>query len=565
MTVIELKNVSKKYFLKFQKRALIKDFLPRIFMPNIRKDFWALQDINLKVNQGEVLGIIGDNGAGKTTLLSIVAKITFPTEGNVYTSGRVYPLLSLGAGFHRELSGEDNVYLNGLLLGLKMDEIRERIDKIIEFSELGGFIKQPIYTYSSGMLLRLGFAIAVHVDFDILLLDEVLSVGDIPFQGKCIDKIKEFIKSGKTIVISSQSLDMIQELTERVILLDKGKVIKEGKPLDAISFYKDLIERKNRFIRGIQLLKSLPEDIERIRSGWGKKFGNGKSEILNVDFIGKDGKRLDFRTGEPLTISVDAEIKEKIYNPHFGIAIFRDDYTYCHGPNTKFDGITIREMNPGRINFKLHYPKFILKSGNYKVSVAIWDEEEKSPYIYHCAYYDFKIATESTNTDKDLLDIEHSWYLLEDFKRRLEIEKASNFKLEDKLFNSPSEIDIQNIYLRDYKFKIKEMFFTGEFLALIIELSTLRKEDLFLAVKLLKSDGLLCHHTGVILRARNSYRLMLEYPNLPVLTGEYGFYIYAQDSVLFKSYNYKWKRFSVLSRIRDHGIVYMAHKWFITK
>ncbi|MGE4358147.1 MAG: ABC transporter ATP-binding protein, partial [Candidatus Omnitrophota bacterium] len=208
MKIIELENIGKKYILRQEKGAFIKDVLPRLFIPKEEKEFWALKDINLEVGKGECLGIVGRNGAGKSTLLNLIAGISSPTEGNVKVKGKLSTLLTLGAGFHPELSGIDNIYLNGVILGLKISEIKERLKEIVKFSELNGFINQPLYTYSSGMMLRLGFSIAVHINFDILLIDEILSVGDISFQEKCIKKINSFKEEGKTLIIASQSLEL---------------------------------------------------------------------------------------------------------------------------------------------------------------------------------------------------------------------------------------------------------------------------------------------------------------------------------------------------------------------
>jgi len=541
MAIIELQNVSKKYTLKFHKGAIIRDILPRIVNPYIKRDFWALREINLKVEKGEVLGIIGDNGAGKSTLLSIVARITTPTEGDVYVDGRVHSLLSLGAGFHRELSGEDNIYLNGLLLGLRMEEIRQKIDKIVDFSELGGFIKQPIYTYSSGMLLRLGFAIAVFVDFDILLLDEILAVGDLNFQEKCLKKIKEFIKDGKTILIASQSMAMIRELCTKVILLEGGKILEEGEPEDVINSYEKLRERKSMFQQGIISVQNIPEEEKRIKEGWGKKFGNGKAEILKVEFIGENGRREYFQTGEPLTISVDAEIKEEIYNPHFGVAIFRDDYVYCHGPNTRFDGIKIKKLNPGRINFQLYYPEFILNGGNYKVSVAIWDEHEIDPYVYHCAYYDLKIHPVFENRTLAKVPRNLKKHILGD-------------SVTDGCLTEPR---VDKIVLYDKDLKEKEVFLTGEWLGLKINL-TVGEESKF-QIDLLKSNGILCDSFSLWFNS-GSYLLFLEYPEIPFLSGDFIFKLSLLCPKNFPKI-LAWKRFTILAKMRDHGLIFMPHSW----
>jgi len=542
MAIIELQNVSKKYTLKFHKGAIIRDILPRIVNPYIKRDFWALREINLKVEKGEVLGIIGDNGAGKSTLLSIIARITMPTDGNVYVDGRVHSLLSLGAGFHRELSGEDNIYLNGLLLGLRMEEIRQKINKIVDFSELGGFIKQPIYTYSSGMLLRLGFAIAVFVDFDILLLDEILAVGDLNFQEKCLSKIKEFIKDGKTILIASQSMAMIRELCTKVILLDGGKILEGGEPEDVIDSYEKLRERKSMFQQGIVLVQNIPEEEKRIKAGWGKKFGNGKAEILKVEFIGENGRKEYFQTGEPLTISVDAEIKEEIYNPHFGIAIFRDDYVYCHGPNTRFDGVKIKKLNPGRINFQLHYPEFILNGGNYKVSVAIWDEHEIDPYVYHCAYYDLKV--DGSPIVDFLLKIKHNWTIFEEGQ-------ISNFDDEKNY--------IWNFDLVDKRLKTRAFFFTNEEIRAVVGVNLSGKEK-SIKINVMNSSGILCFSSANFIEKIGICKLSVIFPRFPLLSGDYIFeVILTTDNGI--PYDKKRKKIVVLSDKLDHGIVYMKHFW----
>lgn len=550
MTVIELRNVSKKYTLRFGKGALIKEFFPRLISPSIKRDFWALREVNLKVEEGEVLGIIGDNGAGKTTLLSIIAKITFPTEGRVYTRGRIYPLLTLGAGFHRELSGEDNIYLNGLLLGLSLNQIKERIEEIIEFSGLGSFIKMPIYTYSSGMLLRLGFAIAVHVDFDILLLDEVLAVGDLSFQERCINKIKEFIREGKTIIICSQALDLIEELCSKVILLEGGKIVAEGAPSEAIKIYKELKDRKSKLFDYMELVRSLPEDIQRIKSCWGKKEGD-KVEILEVNLQnGTQGKH-PVKTGEPLLIWVRAKVKERLISPHFGIAIFRDDYHYCHGPNTKFDGIKIKEVPPKEISFGLYYPKFLLGDGSYKISIAIWDEEERNPYLHHCACYELKVSNPVPLGHLADLDFDYRF-----------LGKGAPIKEGRMDFDQLREGDffgvgrISSFEICDGRFQRKDVFLTGEDLNIKLVLE-LREEGL-VGIRIFRSTGILCH-SFCFLFPPGIWKVLFRYPRLSLLRGEYLINaLLCKDN---KIYDKKGRRFTVLSFVQDHGIIYMEHNW----
>jgi ABC-type polysaccharide/polyol phosphate transport system ATPase subunit len=232
-TAVSLINVSKKYVIHHEKPTLAEN----IFASRKKEEFFALKNINLAINMGERLGIVGPNGSGKTTLLEIIGSITTPSSGKVVTNGKTVSLIELGAGFHPDLTGEENIYVNGLLLGMSKDEIRSKFDQIISFADIGQFIDTPMYTYSGGMKLKLGFAIVAHANFDTLLLDEHLAVGDQEFREKSFDKIQEFVKQGKTIVIASHLLGYIKNYTTRTILLDKGRIIKDGPSKKVVSEY----------------------------------------------------------------------------------------------------------------------------------------------------------------------------------------------------------------------------------------------------------------------------------------------------------------------------------------
>jgi lipopolysaccharide transport system ATP-binding protein len=217
---IKLTNISKKYVLRHEKPTLVEN----IFRFRKKEEIWALKDINLGIKKGEKFGIVGDNGSGKTTLLKIISGITVPTEGRVEITGRVAALINLEAGFHPELTGEENIFLNGMLLGMSKKEIKNKFKKIIRFSGLENFIDTPFYTYSSGMALRLGFSIAVHSDPDILLIDEILAVGDQEFQQKSFQKMQDFFKKGKTIVFISHYLPTVVKLCPKTAWLEEGKL-----------------------------------------------------------------------------------------------------------------------------------------------------------------------------------------------------------------------------------------------------------------------------------------------------------------------------------------------------
>lgn len=421
MKAIETINLGKKYIVSHEKEALIRHILPRFLSIKSQEEFWALKDINLEINKGECLGVIGRNGAGKSTLLNILAGITFPTEGKVLVDGRVSAILSLGAGFHPELTGEENVYLNASILGLRVKNIKKRFQEIVEFSEIGHFIDAPLQTYSAGMYMRLGFSIAIHIDFDVLLIDEALSVGDISFQEKCIYKLKEFHKKGATLVIVSQSLDLLKELCDKVVLLERGRVEFIKEPREAIAQYQEMMSIKEE--KDVQIVSRLPPKpvfvrsssnsdseakVESIKSNWGTRAGTGDIEIKRVRLLDSRGKEESvFETSQRLKVWVDFFVHSEIADPHFGIAIFRDDGTYCYGPNTRFDGIKIPKLKKGGGWFSIEYRELNLLPGSYNISVAIWEKEERFAYDYHYAFYSFKVC--SSKKDHGVVYLRHKW------------------------------------------------------------------------------------------------------------------------------------------------------------
>lgn len=220
--VISFSNVSKKF--RRGQKLLLKEALLDIFMPGRQEDFWALKDINFDIKKGETIGIIGNNGSGKSTILKLIAGVMFPTKGKVTVNGRISPLIELGAGFHPELTGRENIYLNGTILGLTKQQIDERFKEIVDFSELRDFIDTPVKHYSSGMYMRLGFSVAVHTDPEILLIDEIFAVGDSEFQKKCFKKMEEFKKTKVTIVFVTHDMNIVQDFCEKAIFIEKGSI-----------------------------------------------------------------------------------------------------------------------------------------------------------------------------------------------------------------------------------------------------------------------------------------------------------------------------------------------------
>ncbi len=567
MNIIELENIGKKYILQYEKGAFIKDVLPRLFIPKEKREFWALRNINLALEKGESLGLIGRNGAGKSTFLNILAGISSPTEGKVEVRGKVSTLLTLGAGFHPELTGIDNIYLNGVILGLKIGEIKNRIKEIIEFSELKDFIKQPLYTYSSGMILRLGFSIAVHIDFDILLMDEILSVGDIPFQEKCLKKIGAFKETAKTLIIASQSLDLIKALCHRALLLEKGRGILLDEPEKVISRYLELVQKET-----VQKTKEsqypyypkYPDDIEKIKTGWETRIGTGEARILEVKLRDKKGKeRNAFQTGESLRIDVKYKVEKEIKGPHFGVAVFREDYLYCYGPNTRFDGIKIKKLRKGIGNFSIEFKNIILGSGDYRLSIAVWNKDENNPYDYRYAYYKFKIFGDGKE-EKSLLDIPCSLSI--NGKR---LRKSASAFLKKIIKESVAEdlVGIEKPRISGRWGKEKKAFNPNENLRILLRIKILRIINApFVRISLHNEDGILiqesCFDTGKDITPPDA-RLSLYYPGMPLLRGKYSLSIGIGSKKNPEGYQYMLSLANVefQTNRKDHGIVYIPHRW----
>jgi ABC-2 type transport system ATP-binding protein/lipopolysaccharide transport system ATP-binding protein len=243
-SVVILKDVSVCYRVPSEAVGTFKEYLIRLVQGRIKhNDFFALQDINLKINKGEIFGILGRNGAGKSTLLKVISKVLIPASGRVWTQGQVSPLLQLGAGFHPELTGRENIYLNATLLGHTRAEIDDKINEIIGFAEIGEFIETPLRTYSSGMQARLGFAVATAWQPDILILDEVLSVGDFAFQQKCFERMSAFRDSGATVLMVSHDIERVQSLCERAMWMDHGKIINLGNVTEICKKYKKALTK----------------------------------------------------------------------------------------------------------------------------------------------------------------------------------------------------------------------------------------------------------------------------------------------------------------------------------
>src|SRR5215213_1184921 len=283
MIDLQLKKVSKKYRIRRELDGNASVLRKLLSIRKRREDFWALKDISFDVQRAEALGIIGHNGAGKSTILKLLSRITTPTNGEIMINGRLSALIEVGSGFHPELTGRENIYLNGSILGMMRREITKKLESIVEFAELRQFIDTPVKRYSSGMYVRLGFSIAAHLDPDILLLDEVLAVGDAAFQQKCIQRITELKKSGTTIVFISHDLRAVQKLCDRVVLLKSGQIEADGEPTETIAFY-----------------ESSSRNLHAQATAGGGQDPSREAVVTSLSFYNEDQECLSFETGKPM-------------------------------------------------------------------------------------------------------------------------------------------------------------------------------------------------------------------------------------------------------------------------
>lgn len=380
MEAVKISNVSKKFRIYHEKNLNLKYAVINFLTgkkSSYYDEFWALKNINLDIKKGETVGIIGENGSGKSTLLKLIARILFPDEGYISTKGKIAALIEIGAGFHSELSGKENIYINGSILGLKKKEIDASLEEIIDFSGLERFIDNPIKTYSSGMYVRLGFSIAIHVNPDILLIDEILAVGDENFQKKCLQKISGFKNEGKTIVIVSHDLGTIETICDRVYLLDNGLLVSEGHPVNVISEYHKILYKKEE--RGLRLEEKEPaqEEIaaqeEMPSVSEPNRWGSGEAEITSIEFFNDQNTKKDvFRTGDFMKVRINYIAHKRIKKPVFGIAFYREEGIHINGPNTKTSNYNIDYIEgEGFIEYIINSIPFL--PGPYLFTASLYD------------------------------------------------------------------------------------------------------------------------------------------------------------------------------------------------
>ncbi len=377
---IALENVTKSYHLwgrRSQFATLKSALLKRDLKLAPEASVLALRDLSFAVDRGEAFGIIGRNGSGKSTILKLISGILKPTSGKVAVNGRIAALIELGAGFHPEITGRENIYINGIMLGLTRRDIDQRFDKIVEFSGIREFLDQPVKTYSSGMYVRLGFAVAVHVDPDILIIDEVLSVGDEEFSARCVAKIQEMKYRGVTLVFVTHQLDQVRTLCDRALWLDHGQLEAIGDPMRVVDAY--LQEVSGVTAASLEEAEeeapapAAPEEkmSEKKSEAEEERWGSGEIVIRRVSLTDHEGRELvAVGAGTPVVVDLDVDARTVQDDFVFGIGIYHADGTCVYGTNTDVEGYSPQQIE-GRVRVQFVVASLDLVAGTYRVDVAV--------------------------------------------------------------------------------------------------------------------------------------------------------------------------------------------------
>jgi ABC-type polysaccharide/polyol phosphate transport system ATPase subunit len=441
--VINVSKVYRRYAQKKQFATLKSAILNGSILGDLKPDetFQALRHVSFQVPKGCTYGVIGSNGSGKSTLLKCVAGITRPTEGDVKVDGRISALIELGAGFHPEISGRENIFINGIMLGLTKKEIQRKFDEIVDFADMKDFIDAPVKTYSSGMYMRLGFAVAVHVDPEVLLVDEVLAVGDQSFTHKCLDKFAEFRRRNKSILLVTHSLDLVEKFCDVAHWLNKGVTKGEGDPKRVVAAYvidvEDVEENSLAKAEAVRVAASAKEvadakddsgepggrDFSPAETGEGPateeaqgprdgfkseegRWGTREVEITNVSLSGPDGAAGHvFQSGDSIQVRMEVTSKEPITDFVFGLGLFNADNVCVYGTNTNLEEFQPTEIDgDGIVTFTID--KLDLVEGTYRLDLAA-HKTDGYPYDYHRLMYTFRVK--SRIRDVGIYRPDHNW------------------------------------------------------------------------------------------------------------------------------------------------------------
>ena len=372
---IEVRNLKKIFKVYPDKSNSVKEKL-LFFKRNKYEVNQVLDGVSFDIKKGEAVGLIGKNGCGKSTTLKLLNRIMYPTSGTISVNGRVSSLIELGAGFHPDMSGRENIYTNASIFGLTKKQIDEKLDDIIEFSELGEAVDNPVRTYSSGMYMRLAFSVAINVEADVLLIDEILAVGDVSFQKKCFEKLREIKYSGTTIVIVSHSLQQIEQICDKSIWIEKGHIRQIGNPKEIhLKYLKEMEEERQRLIHEAQ--KNKENDIEDRDSFCGKKVirsGSGEVYFTNVTLKDKEEKLQNvYKSHDFMQVQYDFVNKSDIEEAVFSVRIYKDDNTHCYGTTSDIECNNTIKIK-GKNKFIVDFDDLCLLDGNYMIDVDVKDK-----------------------------------------------------------------------------------------------------------------------------------------------------------------------------------------------
>ena len=411
-TAIAFENVSKRFVLERDRPRSFKE----AFVGTLRRErqaqetLTALDGVSFELEKGGSLGFVGPNGTGKSTSLKLIARILEPTSGRIVVDGGVAALLELGAGFHPDLTGRENVFLNGSMMGFGRREMERRLARIVDFSELGRFVEMPVKHYSSGMYMRLGFATAIHLDAEILLIDEVLAVGDQAFQHKCRDRIAALRRSGISIVLVSHDNAAIRELCDRALWLEAGQARAFGATETVVeAYYASMVAREEARLaadrRAAGEAEAEPNDVEPEPDRWGSR----EVEITGIELLGPDGQPHEILlTGQALTLRLHYLAHQRVEDPVFGIAIHRDDGLHINGPNTRDAGLAIDAVT-GRGFVDWQIDQLALMSGRYELSAAIYDAAAVHAYDHHHRRYPLRVRASQVGEQYGLVHMPARW------------------------------------------------------------------------------------------------------------------------------------------------------------
>ncbi|WP_431086505.1 ABC transporter ATP-binding protein [Paenibacillus sp. 8b26] len=423
-SIIDVKDLTKIYKLYANPSDRLKESLHPL-KKSYHKEFFALNNLTFHINKGESVGIIGKNGSGKSTLLKIITGVLSSTTGDVKVHGKISALLELGAGFNPEFSGIENVYLNGTMMGFSKEEMNNKLEDIIQFADIGDFIYQPVKTYSSGMFVRLAFAVAINVEPEILIVDEALSVGDIFFQAKCFKKFSEFKEQGKTILFVTHDMSSIMKYCERVIVMNEGKIVEEGPPGPMIDVYKKIlvgmydVKDNSKSVSPEHTLydNDTWKDKLNINPGY-SEYGNKRAEILDFAIFDHNNDLTNVvLKGKPFKIKMKVQFNDQLSEPIFAFSIKDARGTEITGTNTMLESVNIDKVVAGgicEVSFKQNND---LQGGDYLISLGCTCYEENDFTVFHRLYDIMNLHVISNKNSVGFFDM-NSTILISDSERK---------------------------------------------------------------------------------------------------------------------------------------------------